>query len=69
MTERYHLQILDIQPKGVKVHGPLTPSLAVDFLTKLFKEQPLGLVGENTRVYVVDLETGKITKPSLKLQI
>ena len=67
--ERYHLQILDVQPKGVKVHGPLTPSLAVEFLTRLFKEQPLGLVGDNPRVYVVDLDTGKVTKPSLKLHI
>lgn len=69
MTERYHLQILDVQPKGVKVHGPLTPTLAVECITRLLKDQPLGMVGEACRVWVVDLETGEVKRPSLKLQI
>lgn len=69
MTERYHLQILDVQPKGVKVHGPLTPTLAVECIARLLKEQPLGMVHDNPRIWVVDLDTGEIRKPSLKLQI
>jgi hypothetical protein len=69
MSERYHLQILDVQPKGCKVHGPLTPTLAVECLSRLLSEQPLGRVGETGRVYVVDLDTGEIKKPTLKLQL
>ena len=69
MTERYHLQILDVQPKGVKIHGPLTPTLAVECISRLLKEQPLGLVHDNPRIWVVDLDTGNITKPTLKLSI
>lgn len=67
--ERYHLQILDVQPKGVKVHGPLTPTLAVECITRILRDQPLGLVGESSRVWVVDLDTGNVIKPSLKLHI
>ena len=67
--ERYHLQILDVQPKGVKVHGPLTPTLAVECITRILRDQPLGMVGESCRVWVVDLDTGNVTKPQLKLHI
>lgn len=69
MTERYHLQILDVQPKGVKIHGPLTPTLAVECITRILREQPLGMVHENPRLWVVDLDTGEIKKPTLKLSI
>jgi hypothetical protein len=69
MSERYHLQILDVQPKGVKVVGPLTPTMAVDVLQRLMRDQPLGTIGEHGRVYVVDLDTGEIKKPTLKLQL
>ncbi len=69
MSERYHLQVLDVQPKGVKVHGPLTATLAVECLQRLLSEQPLGRVGETGRVWIVDLDTGEIKKPTLKLQI
>lgn len=69
MTERYHLQILDVQPKGVKIHGPLTPTLAVECITRILREQPLGMVHENSRIWVVDLDTGEIKKPTLKLSI
>lgn len=69
MTERYHLQILDVQPKGVKIHGPLTPTLAVECITRILREQPLGMVHDNPRIWVVDLDTGEIKKPTLKLSI
>jgi hypothetical protein len=69
LMERYHLQILEVQAKGVKVHGPLTPTLAVDCITRLLKDQPLAHVGESCRVWVVDLDTGEIKRPTLKLHI
>jgi len=69
MTERYHLQILDVQPKGVKIHGPLTPALAVECITRILREQPLGMVHDNPRIWVVDLDTGEIKRPTLKLHI
>jgi hypothetical protein len=69
MSDRFHLQILDVQPKGVKVVGPLTPTMAVDVLQRLMRDQPLGTIGEHGRVYIVDLDTGKITKPTLKLEL
>ena len=67
--ERYHLQILEVTTKGVKIHGPVTPSLAVECITRLLKDQPLAHVGESSRVWVVDLDTGQIKRPTLKLQI
>ena len=69
MNERYHLQIFDVHPKGVKVHGPLTPTLAVECISRILKDQPLGMLGDNSRVWVVDLDTGQIKKPNLKLEI
>ena len=67
--ERYHLQILEVTTKGVKVHGPVTPSLALECITRLLKDQPLAHVGASSRVWVVDLDTGEIKRPTLKLQI
>jgi len=49
--------------------GPLTPTMAVDVLQRLMRDQPLGTIGDNGRVYIVDLDTGKITKPTLKLEL
>lgn len=69
MSDRYYLQVIDVQTNGVKVYGPLTDRLALDCVTKLLKDQPLAMVHDAPRVWVVNLETGEITKPILKLQI
>ena len=63
------MQILEIQSKGVKVYGPLTPTLAVECITRILKDQPLAHIGESCRVWVVNLDTGEIKRPTLKLQI
>jgi len=69
MSDRYYLQVVDVQTNGLKIYGPLTDTLALDCVTKLLKDQPLGMVHENPRIWVANLETGEITKPTIKLQL
>lgn len=69
MSDRYYLQVLDVQPNGTKIYGPLTDGLTIDCIAKLLKDQPLGMVHENPRIWVANLETGEVVKPTLKLQL
>lgn len=65
--EKINLMILDVQREIVKTYGPMSESLVIKWLVTNFNDQPLGRVNDNPRIYIADLETGNVIKPSLKL--
>jgi len=65
---KLNLVVLDIQRTGVKVHGPTDEAGAVRILVKLCQDQPLRYFDTTPGLYIADLETGIIRKPTLKLQ-
>lgn len=69
MSTKFNLMIIDVQRTGIKAHGPVDDEGAVRILIKLCKDQPLAFFEEIPNLYIADLETGTIRKPTLKLSI
>ncbi len=66
---KLHIVVLDIQRSGVKVHGPTDEAGAVRILVKLCQDQPLRYFDQTPGIYIADLETGTIRKPTLKIDL
>ena len=67
--EKNHLVVLDVTKDGVKAHGPLNELQAVTVITRMMEDQPMKVAHEVPRVWVANLETGEIKKPTLKVSL
>jgi len=66
---KFNLVVIDVQKTGIKTHGPVDEEGAVRVLVKLCQDQPLRYFEDVPGIYIADLETGLIRKPTLKLGI
>ena len=69
MATRFNLMVIDVQRTGIKTHGPVDEEGAVRILIKLCQDQPLRYFESTPNIYIADLETGIIRKPTLKLEV
>ena len=67
--EKNNLVVLDVTKDGVKAHGPINELQAVTVITRLMEDQPMRIAHEVPRVWVANLETGEIKKPTLKVSL
>lgn len=67
--EKNNLVVLDVTRDGVKAHGPINELQAVTVITRLMEDQPMRIAHEVPRVWVANLETGEIKKPTLKVSL
>ena len=65
--EKLNLVVIEVTPDNVKAQGPMSNAQALALLTRKFAEQPLQYFADNNRIYIANLETGEIKKPTLKL--
>ena len=61
------VQILVVNLDKANLTEKMTRDEALEYLTTIYKEQPLQHFNDYERVFVVHSETGKITRPKLKI--
>ncbi len=61
------VQILVVNLDKANLTEKMTRDQALDYLTTIYNEQPLQHFNDYERVFVVHSETGKITRPKLKI--
>ena len=61
------VQILVVNLDKANLTEKMTRDQALEYLTTIYNEQPLQHFNDYERVFVVHSETGKITRPKLKI--
>lgn len=61
------VQILVVNLDKANLTEKMTREQALEYLTTIYNEQPLQHFNDYERVFVVHSESGKITRPKLKI--
>jgi len=67
--EKHNLQVLEVTKDGVKMSAMMSFKDAAAYIAKMCADQPLKYITDTPRLYVANVETGEIRKPTLKVEL